>query len=398
MSAGYELDRRVLMAGMGGLAAASAAMLAGQEAMAQAGPPPGADAPLPPRIKLGGTNPMRGPSPIRGPGMNADDPSLLKGPYLDLTTPRGNREAFARLQGNLDPSKTKYGWYTGKALGVRPGEQVRDLVGFTGFSTARLLPNDGPDGGYKKVLREVGFYTDLRSGEIIEEWVNPYFNETVKVVPIANDPFNIRITDFRPEAPTYGGLNAARRERQPLLLPWSRRGDALGLFSHINLFYPSALQPARWPRESGNPFAQVTEIFLYNINWADMQNRRKTSVEYNGTWNRITPWLPWMLMGTTPGHIAYACYMGAYDDINRIDRKVLDYTARHFPQYLEAPDKWEEPSLSSLEWYARSQTPAPVAPGQSLSAPAPELPAWFRDVKARIAGDGSVAPPRPPGT
>jgi hypothetical protein len=104
-------------------------------------------------------------------------------------------------------------------------------------------------------------------------------------------------------------------------------------------------------------------------------------------------------MGTTPGHIAYACYMGAYDDINRIDRKVLDYTAKHFPQYLEAPDKWEDPSLSSLEWYARSQTPAPVAPGQSLSAPAPELPAWFRDVKARIAGDGSVAPPpRPPGT
>lgn len=390
-----ETSRRDLFAG--GLGAATAMAFAGG-AFAQAapgGPPPAGaptppgnpfgdpNAPLPPRVKLGGTNPVRGPSPIKGPGVNADDKSLLKGPYLDLTTARGNREAFARLQGNLDFSKTKYGWYRGKALGVRPGEPIRDLVGFTGFSCTKLLPNDGEVGGYKKVLREVGFYYDLKSGEIIEEWLNPYFNETVKVVPIANDPFNIIISDFHPDPPAYGGLNQSRPPRRELMLPFSRRGDTLNLFSHINLFYPSALNPARWPRENGNPFAQVTEIFLYNINWADMQNRRKTSVEYNGSWNRITPWLPWMLMGTTPGHICYAAYMGAYDDINRIDRKVLDYCQKHFPQYLEAPDKWEEPSLSSLEWYARSQYPAPVKPGQSLSAPPPELPAWFRALQQR---------------
>jgi len=26
---------------------------------------------------------------------------------------------------------------------------------------------------------------------------------------------------------------------------------------------------------------------------------------------------------------------------------------------LDAPTKWEEPSLTSLEWYAREQEPAP---------------------------------------
>ncbi len=388
-----DLARRNLIVGAG-LSVAAAAALQATSAVAQqapAVPPPvtppnavppqttaGLSAPLPPREKLGGPGELRGPSPIRGTGQNANDPTLLRGPYLDLTTPRGNREAYARLMANLDMTKTKYGWYSGVVLGVRPGEAVRDLVGFCGFSCAKLLPNDGPDGGYKKVLVEVGYYTDLRSGEIIEEWRNPYFNETVKIVPIANDPFNHTITDFRPEAPTYGGLNQVRRERTPFILPFTRRGSTLNLFSSINLFYPSALRPAIWRRENGNPMAQVTEAFSYQIPWADMQDRRKTSVEYTGTWNRITPWLPWMLMGTTPGNCNYTAFMGAYDDINRIDRRVLDYTAKNFPKFLEAPERWTEPSHSSLEWYSRSQYPAPVAEGQSLSAPPPELPAWMR--------------------
>jgi len=318
------------------------------------------------------------------------DPGSLKGRALDLTTPRGNREAWARLLANTDMKSTKYGWAQGIVQGVRPGEAVRDLVGFTMLSCAKLLPNDGEDGGYKKILREVGLYTDLKSGEIIEEWRNPYLNETVKVVPIANDPFNHTITDYRPSPPAYGGLNQAKPPKVPLLLDWTRRGDRLNLFSHINLFYPSALQPAKWPRESATPFAQVTETFLYQIDWNDMQDPKKTSVEYHGTWGRTTPWLPWMLMGPTAGHCQYHTFMGAVDDINKIDRRTLDYVEKNFPKYLQAPDKWEEPSLSSLEWYSRQQKPAPVPAGQPIPrAPDPELPAWFRAMQQGGAPKGS---------
>jgi Protein of unknown function (DUF1838) len=223
------------------------------------------------------------------------------------------------------------------------------------------------------VLREIGLYTDLKTGEIIEEWVNPYLNETVKVVPIANDPFNHTITDFRPSPPAYGGLNRAMPPKMPLQFNWTRRGDRLNMASWINLFYPSALQPSKWPRESAQPFAQVTEMFMYQIDWAKMQDPKRTSVEYDGTWSRTTPWLPWMLMGPTDGHCQYHTFMGAVDDINKIDRKTLDYVEKYHPKYLVAPDKWEEPSLSSLEWYAKERTPAPVAAGQ----PVP-LASWRR--------------------
>ena len=337
-------------------------------------------------LTLTGAAIAAGTLPAAAGARSGSDPATLKGPYLDLMTPNGNMQAWARLLGNIDMKSTKYGWAQGLIQGVRPGEAIRDICGFTMMSCARLLPHESGI-GYRKILREVGLYTDLKSGEIITEMVNPYLNETVKVVPITNDPFNHTITEFAPQPPSYGGLNRAAPPPVPLQLDWTRRGDTLNLFSHINLFYPSSLPPAKWQRENANPFNQVTETFLYQIPWADMQNAKKTSVEYGGTWSRTTPWLPWLLMGPTPGHCQYATFMGAFDDINRIDRKTLDYVEKHHPLYLKAPEKWVDPSLSSLELYARTQTPAPVPAGQPVPrAPEPELPAWYKAMMAKQPG------------
>lgn len=326
-------------------------------------------------------------SAAAGPARRGAPDRSLKGPFLDLSTPQGNREAWARLLGNTDMRSTKYGWADGIVQGVRPGEAVRDLVGFKMMSCARLIPFEDGSPGYRKILREIGVYTDLETGEVLTEWRNPYLNETVRVVPITNDPFNHTITEYYPDPPRYGGLNAAAPPRRPLLMDYRRRGGTLNLLSHINLFYPAALQPAKWPRESGSPFNQVTETFLYQIDWAAMQDRRRTSVEYDGTWMRTTPWMPWMLMGPSSGHAQYACFMGAVDSIDRLDPALVAHVERNHPKYLTAPDRWEDPSLSSLERYARTQQPAAVPAGQPVPrAPDPELPAWFKAMQAKMGG------------
>ncbi|MEM6832386.1 MAG: DUF1838 family protein [Pseudomonadota bacterium] len=314
----------------------------------------------------------------------------IKGNHLDLSDPQDTATAYAKLMANLDMESTKFGWGEGIVQGVRPGEAVRDLVGFLLLSTAKFIPYQGPElpegyVGYSKVLREIGLYTDLETGEVLEEWTNPYFNEKQKVVPIANDPFNNHVTPFKPKGPAYGGLRKEEQKYDPLVLDWKRKGDDLLLHRYINLWYPNALQPSKWKRESSGEFNQVTEHFLFNINWADMQNPEKTSVEYHGTWSRTTPWLPWMLMGPTPGHCQYNIFMGAVDDINKVNPKTLEYVEAKYPKYLVAPDVWEEPSLSSLEWYSREQSPAPVAEGQSIPTHAdPELPAWWGAAKAQM--------------
>ena len=82
-----------------------------------------------------------------------------------------------------------------------------------------------------------------------------------------------------------------------------------------------------------------------------------------GSGARVTPWLPWMLMGTKPGHCLYNTdFAGGpnWDVVPERSKDVLAYVEKHYPQYLTAPDKDYGPSLSSLENYAKTQKPAPV--------------------------------------
>ena len=294
-----------------------------------------------------------------GPALLADD--VLRGPYLDLTTPRGNMLALARMSGNLDLSQQKLGWYNGYVSGVRPGEPLRDLFGFAGFGMSRLLPHESGT-GYRKVLREVGIYYDLKSLEPLEEYLNPYTDETVRVVPVANDPFNTTIQEYFPPPPSYGGLNkTAPPPKVPLILPWKRQGDYITLERHIHLFYRNALQPDKWPRESAGEMARVSEFFTYFFKASDFQDSKRTSVGFHGTWSRVTPWLPWMLMGQADGHCQYMTYQGSGQNIeDELPRKVLDFIERKYPLYLNAPTEWVDPSLSSIERYSLEQQPAPV--------------------------------------
>lgn len=270
-----------------------------------------------------------------------------------------NRDAIARINGDMDFGKVKPGWYGGVVMGVRDGEKVRPLMNFEGFSMARL--RDNGDGSYQKLLRELVFYKDLKTGKILETFDNPYTGETVKVVPIANDPFNFVMEKYYPKGPSYGGLNKlSDAPRIPLRYPWKITDEnTVTLARDIHLFYPSALQPDEWPRESSGNMVRVSEMFRYVIRREDLENPDKTSVTYSGSWNRITPWLPWMLMGQASGHITYCGTMGGFSNLDMVSPEVIAYAEKHFPKYFDAPTVWEEPSFSSLEDYARTQSPAP---------------------------------------
>ncbi len=135
--------------------------------------------------------------------------------------------------------------------------------------------------------------------------------------------------------------------------------------THINLVYKAALQPDRWPPESAGTQNQVSEFFTSVAKLADLQDPGKTSVLSTGSWMRVTPWLPWMLIGQAPGHIVYHSTKPSFDSLDGFKPKVLTHTNQHRPEMLVPPPKesWSKPNLSSLEIDARDQTSAPARPG-----------------------------------
>ena len=299
---------------------------------------------------------------------------------IDFKDPIWNRDTYARMDGEIDVSKQKVSRITGKVYGVRDNEKVRPLFDMDGFSVVRTVRKE--DGNWRRLLKEVVFYRHPETGEIMQTWDNPYTEETVTVVPIANDPFNYDIKDTQPEGPSYGGLNATKPEPKPFLLDWTDIGDKLILNTGIDLFYPASLQPSQWPRESAGTWNRVSEHFIFMMEKSDILDPSVTAIPVTGSWSRLTPWLPWMLMGQADGCINYFChFFTVKDGIAGLPDDMVEATNAIDPGYLEAPTEDYGPSLSSLENYKLTQKAAPVPEGwaapQAPSAP-PPLPPFMQ--------------------
>jgi hypothetical protein len=280
---------------------------------------------------------------------------------VDFTNPIWNRDAWSRIQGDLNPDNQKFSDVRGVILGVKPGEAAKELCGFEAFLATRLVPQE--DGTIRRLNREVIFYTNARTGEIIDSWTNPWTGEEVNVVQVANDPFNYTISEWlilAPEDFKSSDPEKAKPRKFPLIFPWhSFGGDMLSLSTDMHLLYPNSLDPNKFVRESSGPMVQVSEMMRYNISRADLENPELTSVPYSGTWARVTPWLPWMLMGQESGHVLYNGSMTGGPTTDIISPQALAYAEEHYPQFLSAPTEDYGPSHSSLEIYARTQEPAP---------------------------------------
>lgn len=289
---------------------------------------------------------------------------------IDLTSPEFNRDTRARLNGDIQPDTEYVGWLKGIVQGVRPNEAVRDLFAFEGFSVTRMYRR--PDGSWRKLLRETVMYRDLKTGKLLDRWLNPYTGEEVKVVPIANDPYNQDIgTHFL---------------GKPYLMDWTENPDGnFTIFAGVNLFYPNALTPDTWVRESSGDFNQVTENFIYSVRREDLENPNLTALPHVGSWQRITPWLPWMLMGTAEGNISYFSTFGAAPGgIASLPQDLVEATRAIDPKLLRAPTLEEDtlPNESSLEAYAKEQKPAPVPEG--WAPPKPPAPPKFEGKKSDL--------------
>ena len=277
---------------------------------------------------------------------------------IDLATGAGTAQTMARIAGNTDPSATKHGWYRGRIMGVAPGGAVRDLLGIKVMSSQRLEPlADRP--GWSLLQKEVGFFFDLATGEVVDEWENPYTSETVEVLHIANPSVSRNIEPVVRDSRFYDDPQKASEGERPFVLPWQRAGDRLFVEQHSHFWAKNPLDPAVWKRESSGPMLQVSDMMSFNVRFSDVQNPELTSLENWGAWVHVRPWQPWMLMGTSAGHCLYNCFTGSADSLATIPGDIVAATRARHPDFLEAPKELTQ-SEPSLVRFMRERKPAPL--------------------------------------
>jgi hypothetical protein len=300
---------------------------------------------------------------ILSTSLGSSDAQAVGLPSASGTPPKGfdplaakdNLDAYIRMTRSLDPNDVTVGWFGGRVFSVIGDQEViQPLFDVEGFGIGRTLPQ--PDGSYRTLWREVGYYKDLASGNIMETWANPLLGgEVVETYPINNDPVN---SHMKPEFRL--GFGATKDEVSkviPFVMPWHFQGAHAMAGFDVNLAWKTPLDPKVWKRESPGEMARVSEYQQWRVDANELADRSVPSLKPYGSWNRIAAWLPWMLMGQRPGHLFYRSHTLKLDRVEDLPKHVLAYTEKRFPKYLTAPEKWTEPNVSSFEMYARDRKP-----------------------------------------
>jgi len=279
---------------------------------------------------------------------------------VDFSDPVQSLRAFIKLIGDLDPTVETPGWFGGTVFGdARRDRPMKPLFGVEGFGVVRTEVQ--PDGSFKVFNRELAFYKDLETGEFMDTWTNPYTKEEVEVMPIHNMTVNAHLIVSEKVGTAIEMDFDGNLMEIPLPLGWHVFGDKVFSNFEVHTMFPSELKPEEWPRESAGKILRIAEIFQRVANLADVENPDTTSTDYSGTWTRVGPWLPWMLMGQAEGNLFFRTFMTKLKSIDEIPAPLRKITEERLPEYFVAPppETWGSKNDSSFSVYVRENEPKP---------------------------------------
>jgi hypothetical protein len=261
--------------------------------------------------------------------------------------------AFGKIWGGYD--EPIIGAFHGLMYARVPGRRMVPLFSYIGTGIIQCKIADNGDLLIKS--RETGYFGDLRTGDVLETWQNPFTDETVEVYYFYNDVLGGRIG---PEIPKFliGGAHQAptlmnegtvfpnAEGKYPFLLPYQQYGDT-GMVSwdyaheHVN-----PVTPAGWPNYSTGPKTTSSEHFTFNFSRRELDDRSAATVRSTAGFTRLSESWPFMRMGRAPEPLKSLTVFGrmfshkglrGYDEV---PQKLLAYIEKHAPDYLTLPRDW----------------------------------------------------------
>ena len=296
-------------------------------------------------------------------------PVVQRREALDFDDPIDNLYAFGKLWATYDDQPV-YSAFHGLMFGMVGDQRLKPLFGYTGFGNfqAKVLDN----GHVRLRGKEVGYFTEPRSGDILETWDNPWTGETVEVFNFLNDRIRGELTPEMPvfqfgetsDAPTLmnDGTALVREDGSvPFILPWERYGDRMTLAWDYTHRYQNPVTPDRWPLASTGEFINPSEHFTFSCSVADLEDRDNPCAPFSCGFSRLSPWWPWMRMGQSGVEGVLFGRMNSHktnQGYTDIPPKVLAYAERHHPQFLEPCSDWDDGfPIGTWEAYAREVPP-----------------------------------------
>jgi hypothetical protein len=285
----------------------------------------------------------------------------------DWMNANDNLSAYIKVTNSLEDREWVHGWYSGLVFGMLPDRTPDALMGLEGFGSGYTVRQ--PNGSYVSFWKEVGFYKDLKTNQVIESWTNPYTGETNKVMHIHNRMVKGYLgPEFFSSAPVgdqagrmdfkFPNYRASDDPTNPFILNWQTIGDQTSVWLDFRGEVPNLLDPKVWVRESSGARMPICEMFEYVCDADQLADPSLSRIPHSGSWIRLAPWLPWMMMGQSEGRLFYRCTTKNIDGLDDLPPHISEFAAKNYADYLVDEIDEDQESESSFEVYMKENEPS----------------------------------------
>lgn len=257
-------------------------------------------------------------------------------PAMRWDNPRENVRTMARMTSTLEPGKTGYVRYRGKAFALLDDGRNLPLYDIDGIGALRSLPQ--ANGAIRFLFNEFALYIDPATGRPLERWRNPVTERDVEVWHLRNGPVNYELA---PDKASFGAFTRSDGGNAVgFQLPWVRRGPFATFALDVVANRPNPLDPEQWPLESSGKMVMTTEHSQYSVLERDLIDARRPSIPFFASLQSLKPWHPWMLMGQRPGRIFTRTVAEKVSGPDVLPPDSLAYARANLAAWMEAPQEW----------------------------------------------------------
>lgn len=254
---------------------------------------------------------------------SADDPAISQD---NLVSPQWNLDALTRVNGAGDGG-TGCWWAKGQVYGLPKDELRRPLLGIYG---CRLVKYDRVQAGYNVTTRDFAFFTDLITGEVLQQFQNPFTGRTVPVRPILT---RRHVWVLGPNgqilSEEYQG-NQSSLVGRPFVMPWTFADSRAWANLETFIKYPTGMVGS--------------EILIFECSIEDLLSPKVKSVPAAFTWVNESGWFNWLEMPDVPGGILMVSSGAKVDNQHALPPALKAMASRIFPGLLDDPWTWVRPS------------------------------------------------------
>ncbi|MDJ0709500.1 MAG: DUF1838 family protein [Woeseiaceae bacterium] len=261
-------------------------------------------------------------------GCNQQPPqadATRENPY-DWAKPLDNLDAFVKVIGDTAGHPA---WLSaqGRIYAMRPNEMPVPILAIEGL---RHVQFKAIESGYRWSLRDWAFYRDINTGEVLDQFSNPFTGAINETRHILTGYYSWTLGPNGQDVPGFGGK--AWWIDRPFILPWTQDRDYVTVPMELLVQYESGASGGEWMHLT----AKTGDLF----------NPDLTSAPMTHAWTGDSAWVRWMEMGDTPGRTLWQSTGQKHRSIETLRPELRSAIDRYFPGSIEDPAGYERTSYT----------------------------------------------------